>query len=174
MDRIDNIIAKLLAKQAVADEYTTSELIEIYNRGVTQLDRPGDVIKSFHDKKKAVARVNGIIVELNADSKVAKEKAKPTTTVQEDVKTVMTSAPAAAAATPKAAKSKANGSGKLTKEKDDTVITILATANPHRKDTINHGKFAKLEDGMTIGAAVAKGVQRGYFQYWKRLGHIKF
>jgi hypothetical protein len=47
----------------------------------------------------------------------------------------------------------------------DSKIRLIAKSNPHRKATNDFGKFKKLSTGMTVEAAVAAGVDRGYLRY---------
>lgn len=48
---------------------------------------------------------------------------------------------------------------------DAARIKLAVKANPHRVTSKDFGKFAKLSSGMTVGTAIAAGVDRGYIRY---------
>lgn len=50
-----------------------------------------------------------------------------------------------------------------------SVINLKDEANPHREGTMDHGKFAKIKSGMTVGAVLEAGVERSYLRYLIRL-----
>lgn len=80
------------------------------------------------------------------------------------------------AATPKAAKANGNGAakaGRASKFSDDAKIKILAKEPPHRKGTKNAQVFAKYVEGMTVAAALKKGIPLSNIRYEAGLNNIK-
>lgn len=62
-------------------------------------------------------------------------------------------------------KSKSNGERK---------IALRVHENPHRTGTKDAAKFRKLKPGMTLSAALASGLDRGYLRYSAKRGVIVF
>lgn len=168
--RFENILAKLLTKQAIPDEYSTTELVEVYNIAVARLDRAGDKIKSFHDKGKAVKRVTHVLVELVSQAAIDKRETKAAVlavlTPSPSKTNGVTAADAFAGRILPPAKTKAPAKGASRSKVDGTkTIHLVKDANPHRAGSKDFEKYAKISEGMTVETAVAKGVEIGYLTY---------
>lgn len=89
---------------------------------------------------------------------------EPPTQREADVATSKKVKPSKKKAAAVKGKKAANGAGRKS-QRGEQIITILADANPKRKGTTAFDAFAKYKNGMTVAAALEKGIPSAYITW---------
>lgn len=168
MTNLTNVLA-LLAAGASTEEYSIAQLVAAYNEGVTKLDRPGDVVKSFKDHATATKRVKSVLVEVKAQAALDR-KAKAD-------KAAASPKPAKGKKAPKVRSNKSEGTAAGIDERAIKVVNADAKYGGTRATL-----FALVRDGMTVdaylAAAEAAKVERNKarfeLRHMRNTGAVKF